>query len=114
MEFRRRETAAVRLDRADGLIDVLDHDRAFESDHLLALRELAALLQAAVIGSLWSGAGLDQIEIRRSPRLERPSENRLIEPTRARHIVGVNRKEGKVVRHTATLRRRARRCLALD
>ena len=47
VELRCGHAAAVCFDAANRLVDVLDGNGALETDHLLSLRELAALLQRA-------------------------------------------------------------------
>src|SRR5262249_12445219 len=77
--------------RRDG-IDVVDAEGALEPDRALSIDQLAAPLQRAAHGGVVPGPRKDLEEVRRPPRLEAPTEHALVEPPRARNVVGVDRK----------------------
>ena len=51
------------------------------------------------------GSGVDEVEARRAPRLELPTEDRLVEPAGAVDVVDVDGEGRQVVRHGATVAR---------
>ncbi len=97
--FFRDHLPAMALDRANRFVNVPHADGTLESDHPAVRHELPPLLQQTADGANLLLACLDQVEIRRAPRLKRPSEDPLVKLFRPRHIVGINRESSNVVWH---------------
>src|SRR6185369_8336711 len=80
-------------------IDVIHSDRALEARHLLARHQLAALLQCAAVTTVSIVRGGNEIEARRSPGLEGPTEYGGVELAGPGHVVRIDGKEIDVIGH---------------
>ena len=84
--------------RGDG-VDVGDGEGGLEPVQAAAGARLAARVQEALDAGVVGRAGVDEVEARRAPRLELPTEDGLVEPAGAVDVVDVDGEGRQVVRH---------------
>src|SRR5258706_9023057 len=90
--------------RADGLVDVLDFDGAFEAGHASSVYRFAALVHQTLDAWVFFVAGLDQVEIRWAPGFEPPGEDLLVKAAGTRHAGHCDSKNLEGVGHGASIR----------
>ena len=88
------------LDPPGHIVDVVHGERALEPHRLRAVDQLPAVLER---GQDAARAGLDLVEVRRTPGLEGPAQDGLVEAASAFDIVGVDGEVGEVGGHGVTI-----------
>jgi len=88
VKLRHRDGASGGFDGADDGVDPLDADRAFETGHGGAVVGLAAFVEQTLDAGVGLIAGVDEVEVGRSPRFEAPSEDLFVEKPGACDVVG--------------------------
>src|SRR5260370_14878744 len=99
VKLRQRNLSAVCFNRADDLIDVVNADGAFKTDHSRAGHRGLALVHQSSNARIFLIPGMDQVKLRRTPGFKPPSKHLFVETPRAADVVAVNRKAGEIVRH---------------
>ena len=87
--IRHDDPAAVLFDRSRNRVQILHRDRALEAVRPTAAARLLPLVQQALHTGFPFVAGVHQVEVGRSPRLEAPLENGLVETPTALHVIGM-------------------------
>ena len=89
------DDAAAVLDNGAGYrVEVIDGDRTFEAIGAACAAGFLAFVHEAWHALVPVAAGMDEVEIRRTPGFKAPTKNSLVESAATLDVVGVNGKTG--------------------